>query len=957
MRRALPSRFRAPLRSPVFWPLAAGIAAFVLTVGLIWYASHPGKPALRIDLELSDEACCTLLVWANGLGPQDVAGQPLKPGTRATYSFPVKTQFLHYLRIAFAGHAAVGDRLRFHRVWTARGDVAIDEISQAEYRQVGVTNGVLRPEREGATVVATSEFPYLETQAGLVTDAGPRRLFFVELGEKPLQAAAGLLVLGIALTVFFAIASVRHLVMALGLLATILVVRWLPSASSVFELRDDVSEAVGNSPYVGVWKLRDRAILEAAALVALVVPAVTAIGYRLVARRRSGRGTTDEPVTASRPQGLRLRYAVALVSAPVAVVGLLGMPDLKARIGEGRTVEYVNEWDDNNFLFWRYLIRRTDLEPMKDFFWPYGFQWIFEVGPPWGPLASYLAFLSFWVWLALGAYWTLARFFGGRSLALRYGGLMAFVLVVVLAGLLPFANRYVGPLGVLLLYGGIEASDRYLSARRVVFASALLELALFEPAQAIYALVPVAFLVLTELVLEVERTRPWVLHWLLRAGATVGLPVLVAVAVYAATGTLRANFDYYREIDALNSSYALPAAITAWIRDPRTLDAFVLWAVPITIALGMLGLLFGRGRPRLAQAVVVAAGLLGLMVMQKQILRPHAAPAIWLTAVFGLALWAVVDTSFHTVRRWMGVAATCGVVLAVVLMSGQLRPGLDELRAGPARAVATADAAITRRGDFTADARAEFASARFDNFGGFEDVVRELRRDSAVAAGGRFWVLGDDLLLATLLDRSWPYYYIDLYDISPIGYQKSLIRRLEEAPPARIVWNFRATEFDGVPHTVRLPLVYAWTVRHFAPVKVEEQFAILRPLRPGEPVHLDWWRERLGPSVDLGHVPEAAKVRGGECESGAECESYLEIEFDDSAPLPPEVVVPISVDGRAFDVRFDTSPESRRYVVRLDRLWFWDSAPDGARRRVATSAVPNASVRVVRRAVDADSLY
>jgi hypothetical protein len=909
-----------------------------------------------MDIELTDKACCSLLVWTNGLGGNDVAATPLKPGTRTTYPFGARTQFVHFLRVGFAGHSATGDDIRIHRIWTARGDRDIDELSPAELRQLGVVNAELRSEAEGATLRATADFPYFETQAGLVTDAGPRRLFFIELGEKPLHALAGLMLLGVVMSVLVAIGSWRHLAFAIGLIVTLLAVRELPSLEGTFDLRDDVSEAVGYSPYHGAWKIRDRALLAGSALLAFVIPVAVWIAYRLLARLRRA-DIAREPAPARRRARLRLRAAMPLIAAPVVVLGLLGMPDLKDRIGFGRSVEYVPVWDENNFIFWRYMIRRTDLVAMKDFFWLYGFQWIFEVGAPWGPLAGYAVFLSFWAFVALGSYWTLSRFFAGRSLVLRYLGLMAVVLVITIAGLLPFSNRYVSALAALLLYAGIESTDRLFSVRRIVFGVVFAGVALFEPAQALYALVPIGFLVLIELALEVPRRRPDVLRWLGRAAATVGLPIVAAVAVYAATGTLRGNVDYYREIDAINSSDALPAAIKEWLDNPRTLDAFVVWAVPVTIAVGMLGLLFGRGRARLAQAVVVAAGLLALMVMQKQILRPHVSAHIWLTCLYGLALWAVLETSLHSIRRWMGVAATGGVIFAVVLMSGQLRTGLSDVAFGASRAFATADATINRRAEFTADARAEFDLDRFENFDHYRDLVVRLRGDQAVRSGGQIWVLGDEPVLPVAMNRAWPYYFFEFYDTSPISFQRDLIEQLEDLPPERVVWNFGYTEFDTVPHTVRVPLLYAWTVRRFGPLDEVGPFAILRPLRAGEQPHFDWWRERLGSTVALGHVPEVAKTHGAPCSDARACETYLVIEYEEGATPPPELVVPIRVAGRPFEVRVATSPDSTHYVVRLDRLWFWAAAPPGSSRRVDTSGLAGAKVRLERRTADDDSLY
>ena len=947
------------LPAPALWPVIAGISAFALTAGLIAYAMHPAKPMLHLDVTLSKQMCCSMQVWVNSTDVRDTTVLPMKPGTRTTYSLPVQTQFVHFFRLSPSDRSGAGETVSIHRIWTTRGDRVLDEVSAEEFRQFAVANAVVRPASSGVELVTTDRYPFLDSSAGLITDAGPRRLFFIELAANPLPAIAGVLLLGAALTFLFAVATWRHVLMIVGLGATLLFVRALPWVSSnLFELRDDVSEAVGNAPYAGIWKIRERAILEASALTALLLPALLAVAVWLKDRHRER--PDDEPSVLNSPiGGLSLRAAIPLVAAPVMVLGLIGIPNLRDTIGVGRSVQYLPQWDANNFLFWRYLVRRQELEPMEDFFWPYGFQWIFEVGLPWGQLAQYAVYLSFWAWLSVGTYVTLSRFFGGRSLVLRYAGLMGFWLLLVLAGLVAFQTRYVGPVGVFLLYAGIQPHDRLSSPKRLIFAFALFELTLFELAQAVYALVPITFLAVVELVLDVRRTRPQLLRWLVSTLSTVFVPVVLALGVYAATGALGANIDYYTEFDALNSAYAYPADIDSWIADPRSIEAFVFWAVPLTIALGMLGLLMQRGPARTGQAIVAAAGILALMVMQKQVLRPlpPAAALVWQTTLFGLLLWAVLDSSLHWVRRWMGVAAVAGIAFAIILMSGNLRLGLETLRSGPERASATVDVVVNRRHEFTADARAEFEPARFVNFPEYAAVARELRRDPAVRAGSPVWVLGDDVPIVILIGGPWPYYYSELYDASAISFQEELISRLEETPPGRIVWNFRAPDFDSVPHIVRAPLVFNWTMRHFAPYKEMGSFAILRPLRPQEPVALDWWRNHLGPTIHLGHVPEASSVHGGTCSDVTRCETYLVVELADSAVPPPEVTVPVVVDGRRFEVRFATSPDSSRYVIRLERLWFWSSAPDGSKRRVETQDLDGMSATLVRRTIDPDSLY
>src|SRR5262249_10993116 len=157
--------------------------------------------------------------------------------------------------------------------------------------------------------------------------------------------------------------------------------------------------------------------------------------------------------------------------------------------------------------------QRTDLVPSGDFFYPYGLQWIFDAAAPWGQLASYLVYLSFWAFLALGTYSTLSRFFSGNAVLTRYVLLTAFWLTMVLTGELAFQTRYIAPLGVVLLFAALDGREGLWSGRRILFAFALFLLTLFEVAQAGYALVPIGFLVLVELALGVDRTRAAIGRW------------------------------------------------------------------------------------------------------------------------------------------------------------------------------------------------------------------------------------------------------------------------------------------------------------------------------------------------------------------------------------------------------------------------------------------------------------
>ena len=274
----------------------------------------------------------------------------------------------------------------------------------------------------------------------------------------------------------------------------------------------------------------------------------------------------------------------------------------------------------------------------------------------------------------------------------------------------------------------------------------------------------------------------------------------------------------------------------------------------MTLALGVTGLFMRGARQRSSSAVVVALGLLGLMLMQKQILRPHAATQIWLPLVFGLVYWAVSDTLLAPARRWAVVLAASGGAAALVLVSGGYHQGWKAVEGGPSRLSSSVHALVHQRATFARQADEQFAPVTFSRFTDDQPLVRALKAVPAVRAGGPVWILGDDTPVTMMLGKSWPYYFSDMYDASPIEFQEKVLKELARHPPARVVWNFTpsALIFDAVPTPVRVPLLYDWAVHNLAPLRRIGHFEILGTRRAGDPIDLSWWRRRVGQRLDLG---------------------------------------------------------------------------------------------------------
>jgi hypothetical protein len=936
-------------RPPILVPLAAGIAGFAVCALTLAWATHD-KPVLHLQVAFDNQACCAWQVWVGGAVTGELTVLPLNAGEDASYAVPVYRSRVGRLFVAVG--TQTGGSARIRRIWVTRGSRTVAEVTPEQLRRATVYQAKAETIAGGLELRSTGTQPAIDAAVSLDTHESALRVFLARLPSQRLISLTAIIVLGSVLLAFGAMERRgRRWLLAAVLVSVLVAVRGVPWLSWRLSFHDDVSRAVGYASYIGHWKSREQFILDLSALLAVGIAALVGI----VHRRRPG--APADPVALRRSDAKPLPRIVStlVVTAPVLAVALAAAPNLRNYIGP--PPQYTPSFDANNFLFSQYLVQTTHLEPVKDFFWLYGFQWLFDKPAPWGPLISYGWFLTLWLFLALGTYVSLSRFFSGWSLLCRYFILTGLWLTANLTMDAPLTTRYVAPLGTLLLFAGIDRRDPWWSWKRVCFVVALFGSALFEPAQALYALVPIAFLMVTELLTEVVRIRGEILPWLAKTIGTIAIPVAGAAVVFWAEGIAAATVSYYEALTLSSSAYAFPSEVDAWVTHPVTLESFIFWAVPLTLALGVLGLFLRRDRFRPSYAVVAALGLLGVMLMQKQILRPHAATQIWLPLVFGLAYWAVSDTVLVPVRRWTLVLAGAGATAALVLVSGGYRQGWNAIAAGPDRVTGSVHALVHQRATFTQHARKQWVPATFSRFIEDKPVIRALERVPSVAAGRPVWILGDDTPITMMLQKSWPYYFSDMYDASPIDFQRKVIARLNKQPPARVVWNFSpsAMIFDAVPTPVRVPLLYEWAVGHLAPASRIGHFEILRPRRAADPIDLSWWRRRIGKRLDLGHIPAVAKVTGRSCPSGTGCASFLVIRFPSGTPRPPQVVIPVVASGLQFEVAFETGPESE-YVIPLDRLWFWSASPSGARQ--VTTASTDGSVRtVVRRTPDPTNLY
>jgi hypothetical protein len=897
-------------------------------------------------------------IWLNGATSQeDLIDLPIQPGVDAAYEFPMHKTLLTRVRLKLGD--APGSWVVLHRIYVRQGSKVISELPPEALTTFTGYSAVKDPDHGPAAYVLQERQAMLdESNIDLKTGAGPIKLAIAKIVGAPGDFFAGFVVFGALVVALIGITR-RRLLLIPAVVLALVAVYFLPSLAKHLPLANDVSKAVSFCAFIGVNKPRERYMILIAGVLAVAIPAL--IGWSN--RWRSGGGdTVDATETASTQgsPGWSSRWvAVAVNAVPLALIALLYAPDLKGQLAAAQAQTWTDNWDGNNFLSWDYLADRG-LVPMKDFFYPYGLQYLFDSGLPWGSVLRFMTMMLFWGYTVIGTWALLSRFFSGRGLVLRHLTLMVFLGVFALSGF-DLGTRYAAPLGIVLLFASLRPSDGLLDWKRIVFCVALLQLTLFEVAQAVYAFGPILFLSAVELVLSLRRqSLVGTLRWLGTTGLTVALPVVGAAIVMQSTGQLSGLAFFYGQVSALTSTYAFPAPVYQWVTNPYNISSFDFWAFPVTLALGTYGLIAYRGERQAGSARVAAVGLIGFMIMQRQVVRDGTQELMWFSAVYGILLWAVLEWSRSRVRHWGAVAALLGTVVALSVASGAFATGWKSLSAGPARASGSVGALIHDRSTFSAVDKTRWAPSRFASYSQW-NIVKALEREPVMRRGGRFWVLGDAGAAILLSHDRWPYYFTEFYDGTPIAYQKKVLRQLRTMPPARVLFDFAPwqSSFDDVPNIVRVPLLFDWAVRSLVPSRTVGDWAILRPRTAHEAIDLAWWRRRIGTTIDLGQIPTDVRL-GSErdlCLAGPRCRSYLVITPTPGTPQPPDIVVPVKVNGLQFFIRVETAPGAYRYVVDLNRVWFWSAAPPSASRSIGSPDAPNVSVILTKRLRDPGALY
>jgi hypothetical protein len=719
----------------------------------------------------------------------------------------------------------------------------------------------------------------------------------------------------------------------------ILIVAWFLGAGGPRYLPDlynpqpSVASSIGgaafvDSPYEGS---------EIAAVLALIVVLAAAGVYEFV-RVRRGRAaepdsapTTKNTTAASAKRLGRPTAAAAVVTVGTALIAFTIVPDLRAYV-LGYTTPLVYNWDLSNLESWQAFVG-MGLTPMKDFFYPYGFQYLFTLRS-FGPVFQWLEQV---LCLAIVA-WSTWRLTGGHAWRT-----LACVLLTVLVGQWAVELwRYLPALLIPVSYAALgQHRDWRPTASHGVFLLTCVLAGLVEADLLLLGFVGLACVVAGDVV---AGDRAWCRGRLVARWAVDLAPIIVAgvmlIVIWAALGSLAGNLRFFTDFSAVSASSAADEQIygAAGLLG-LTPNAYSLGAA-LPVLLAALGVVWARSSPTNAgpRAVLLGAAGVSLMMLLKNLVRPIGDLDLML-GLLGLGWMAIMALRPGSLWRAGAAGAAIGAMLCLLNATSALTSYATTVVHSPEHAVNSISTTFNRKLR-TQAADAEFSPARFQ---GWPDEVINGYFQASVPAGTApsFAIFGDSAMTYVFLKQPPPW-EVDIYDAGPIREQRHMLSVLERTRPAYMIWR-RDFNQDGVLYNIRAPVVFNWMVRHYVPVEKFPTVDILRRRSPGQPIPTSYWISRLSTTEALQYIPSLSTAGAApRCASGPGCVSYALARG--SAAAGSTATIQISGRGLTFDVTFDVRAGVHTYPVRLDRLWFWSLV--GPRATIRATSLGFTATRV-----------
>lgn len=937
LRRHIQEHYERILTAAWFAALATAAGA-----GTVYLQQKGADMTTAIEVDMLASRGNFVEVYLNGNG-REPKRLPLVLNERHIYRFEDLPTSITLVRLDPTN--ANDARIVLYGFRFKAGNRVLREFGPEDLRSWSM-NDLSIPGREsgGLTMASTTDDPRLATGLSLtLPGSGGWSRPIMEVVNDP--SACFLIAMAFFLTLMVCGMTERDGLFGAALVAVVICAAY-PVVAGAMRLGGHpppVNVSVGLAAYTGYPKSREFLGPWLLLLVCLALPYV----FHRFGRAKTGAELAEKPLSQGAPK-------VWIVHAAVLLFLLLYLqPNLwGGLVALGQATYSHYEWDGLNSLSWSYMVN-AGLRPFKDFWYPYAGIYARLLPFPVGAMAQLAEDVLVLWFLYLGLFYAT-----GRRIAHTLS-LYALVLVAAFLNWIPNWFRYLLALDVALLHIAISDAKRFDWKRHLLFTGCVAFAFFCEPSQVAYAAIGILVytaLTLRPLCLQAASTRvltdilPVLKQRLLYTGAPILAGVAASMLVYGINGMLPGLWDFETSLGDLADYGAFPADVASWVAPVLRPDAVFL----------MLFLLIAYGTYRWLRrgdklgSVLLMICMIGFVVMQKQILRPHAMTQVRIYPYIGLLIYGLIMWRERPRAARPAIAIFAGCVFGLAASQHFFQSVYRQAIVDAGRiASGNLDTLIHRGAEIRAANADRYARHRFRGFDEQNAVIDTLLGEYGLQPQDRIYVLGDDSSFYILLNRPEPY-LSNAYNASPIYEQEHVVEWLRRERPRFVVWPPADRSYDLVPHMVRVPLIYSYIVEHYEFLRSVGRHQILTALAAGRRPDVSYWRGALGDTIDLGHVPRLARLSSyAGCRAGSPCEDILVVSYPRAAgvlkgwhagllpagtsnrgaagPLNQKTSLLIATTAGDFRLQFDLAPGAGEYVVHLERLWFWNVVQTPAR--------------------------
>jgi hypothetical protein len=924
MKWTQPSFRRKAARSGTFcavraeWRETAVPVAIAAAVVLVVAWLLPALPSrqLTVKVDMNASAGSVLALYLNDLtDPPQVA--QLVPGERRTYAFKAPKGDISRIRVDVADRAGVGLRIFAIDVLNEDGGLAahFGPPELATWARYFLSDPINEPEALFLTSrAAGAAFDSLQTVRAPSRLPGALQPTIDALEDPSARLRFALVGLGLGACLLALASPGARSALAIGAAATLSSLALLDIVLSNPEGVSSASEALGRATYFGLSLPTNLRAVRVEYMAAVLLALCGAFFLRW--RSSRGRGAILELGGSGAVERPNSRSLMGFLAAVVTILAALAtfVPDLRKIVHDTMTTQHLPGWDVENLLSWTAFSARG-LVPMRDFWYPYGNSDVFAssllTGPALYAVYEFILFLAFW-WV----------FWVASDRRLAASSLAALGLLFAQPVIGEF-SRYGLALCIALAFSCIDPdSEReYLRRGRIIF-GLVTTMALFvEPILVVYAAVGVVTALIVDMFLARRRGVRW---WLHRLAGDFAIPVcgLVAwVVTSALRGQLDGMVDFYLALGETSTYSAEPTPLDAGFGTALELSVLIIWMPAVFVAVGLFARL-REGADRLEHTLgsrLLIIGAVAFPLIHKHAVRPLPTQLLLFLIVAGL-LFLVAKPTWQ--RSPNVVAALGGLGLAAVLAFPGPRlayNGLDEL---PGRVARSFDLVLSDRDAIARANDIRFGDARFVHFPQELAVAADLRPRLDPRRETNVYVLGDAPILYVLLAQRPPW-QLTPYNTSQLDGQRRAVDFLADDRPRYVVVDRTTDSFDGVPHDVRIPLVFQYVIENYVFDHSVGPFDVLRRRPEQAPRRGPYWTQALSNDADLGRVPDLMRYDElHPCRTGRECGAFLRL----SAPAKSwkgQVQVPVRFGPHVVSIRFLASGKRAEYTIPLARTWAW----------------------------------